>query len=136
MKNGWEVRLNRAVEAAMGAPFEYGEHDCCTFAADCVEAMTGVDHLKGFRGRYHDKKSAVALLRRSGVIPRLRAKFGPGVPRAAAKRGFVVVSMGKQGATVGMCLGRYSAYAGLDGGVVFEETELAVKAFDPCQAKY
>jgi hypothetical protein len=37
----WPSRLDAVIQAAATRPFAWGEHDCCTFAADCVEAVTG-----------------------------------------------------------------------------------------------
>jgi hypothetical protein len=43
-------------------PFAWGSNDCALFAADGIEAMTGVDIAFDFRGRYHDAAGAVAAI--------------------------------------------------------------------------
>jgi hypothetical protein len=40
----------------------WGANDCALFAADAIEAMTGVDIAADFRGKYHDEASALALI--------------------------------------------------------------------------
>ena len=63
-KEYWDTRayhdflLSRAK-----TPFAWGEHDCALFAADGIEAITGVDIAADFRGKYHDEASAMALIR-------------------------------------------------------------------------
>jgi hypothetical protein len=44
------------------APFEWGQNDCATFAADGVRAMTDVDIADDFRGKYKDEPSALATI--------------------------------------------------------------------------
>ncbi len=39
----WPARLRTIIEAARERPFSWGQHDCCLFASDAIEAMTGVD---------------------------------------------------------------------------------------------
>lgn len=43
--------------------FAWGKNDCCLFAADALEAFTGVDIADDFRGRYDDEVSAFALIK-------------------------------------------------------------------------
>src|ERR1700743_3011421 len=43
-------------------PFAWGKQDCCLFAADGVQAITGVDIAEDFRGKYTDQASAFALI--------------------------------------------------------------------------
>ncbi len=44
-------------------PFKWGEHDCCLFAADAIQAITGVDIASDFRGRYSDQASAIDAIK-------------------------------------------------------------------------
>jgi hypothetical protein len=45
------------------SPFVWGANDCSSFAADGVKAITGTDIADDFRGKYHDKESAFALIK-------------------------------------------------------------------------
>jgi len=46
----WQARLTDYLRSVARQGFAYGRHDCCTFTAGCVAAMTGVDPMRGFRG--------------------------------------------------------------------------------------
>lgn len=46
------------------APFAWGKNDCALFSADAVQSITGVDIAAEFRGKYADKDSALALIKR------------------------------------------------------------------------
>ena len=62
----WELRLYEAIEAVRFKPFQWGEFDCFTFAADCVKALTGVDPMAGIRGEYADPRGAYEILNELG----------------------------------------------------------------------
>lgn len=47
--------------ASADGPVIWGVSDCATSAAAAIEAATGVDHWRFFRGRYQDRKSLRAL---------------------------------------------------------------------------
>ena len=49
----WMARLMRAVETAQVLPFAYGLHDCCTFAAYCVDAMCEDSRVGERMQRHH-----------------------------------------------------------------------------------
>lgn len=53
-----EFLLSRAKLA-----FKWGENDCALFAADGIEAMTGVDIAADFRGKYIDEPGALAAIK-------------------------------------------------------------------------
>lgn len=46
----WRQRLTAYLRARAGQPYRPGRHDCALFAAGAVEAMTGVDLARGWRG--------------------------------------------------------------------------------------
>ena len=39
----WQPRLQALIQARLAAPFAWGEHDCCLFVCDAVQAITGQD---------------------------------------------------------------------------------------------
>jgi hypothetical protein len=60
----WATReYNAHLLQHANAPFEWGVNDCCTFAANAIQAFTAVDIADQFRGRYHDEASAFALIK-------------------------------------------------------------------------
>lgn len=63
---GWEAKLAAAVNAHTSRPFAWGSSDCATFAADCVQAITGRDVLGPLRGSYASRLAARARLRARG----------------------------------------------------------------------
>lgn len=46
----WRARLTAYLAQVSGKSFRPGRHDCALFVAGAVEAMTGVDHARGWRG--------------------------------------------------------------------------------------
>ena len=82
---------------ASARSFQWGSHDCCLFASDCVRAITGVDPASRFRGRYKTRLGAIRIMRRhagGGVVETARkvaADLGLAeVPVLRARRGDVV----------------------------------------------
>lgn len=75
-REGWESGLNGCIESALTRPFQWGQHDCCLFAADAVAAITGRDPAEDYRGRYASAAQAARLLDRLGGIESLSANAG------------------------------------------------------------
>jgi hypothetical protein len=65
-KPDWEARLAAYLEPLRLRAFAWGQHDCCTFSAGAVEAMTGVDPMPEFRGRYSTAIGSARALSRFG----------------------------------------------------------------------
>ncbi|NJQ19566.1 hypothetical protein HCO69_07955 [Pantoea sp. LS15] len=88
----WHNRLIAVIRAAEKRPFLWGEHDCCLFAADCAEAMTGENFADGWRGTYDSETGAkIALLRGGGSLEKVLAKYLDEVPVKMAQRGDIAV---------------------------------------------
>lgn len=88
----WHNRLIAVIRAAEKRPFLWGEHDCCLFAADCAEAMTGENFADGWRGTYDSETRAKkALLRGGGSLEKVLAKYLDEVPVKMAQRGDIAV---------------------------------------------
>jgi hypothetical protein len=106
----WEARLRIYLESVRELAFEWSTHDCCTFSAGAVEAMTGVDAMAEFRGAYSDEEAAKRALRRIGkgtLAKTLDAKF-EAVDPAFAHRGDLVLADGN----LGISLGHISMHVG------------------------
>ena len=135
-KDNWPILLAKEVEAAVGRPFLWGEHDCCLFAANCVEAMTGVDPMAEFRGTYDDQASAQEALETIGsgtLLETMKQKFGEPKPAVAAKRGDLIYGVFPNGPALGVCLGAVAVFVGNEGdqhGLVREPLENLAKAFE------
>jgi hypothetical protein len=61
----WRARLADLVTARRHDPFAWGSRDCCLWAADAVEAMTGDDFAAPLRG-YSTRFGALRKLKRAG----------------------------------------------------------------------
>ncbi|MBM7407050.1 MULTISPECIES: DUF6950 family protein [Sphingomonas] len=112
-KPDWETRLAAYLEPLRARPFAWGEHDCCTFSAGAVAAMTDVDPMPEFRGRYSTAIGSARALRRFGrgtLAATLDAKF-EAIEPAFAQRGDVVMSSG----LLGICMGAFLVAVGREG---------------------
>lgn len=67
----WQSRLAAVIDGRLSAPFAWGTNDCCMFAADCVQAVTGIDPAAALRGTYSNALEAVAALESLGGIEAL-----------------------------------------------------------------
>lgn len=113
----WPEKLLEQVDLARSAPFAWGAHDCCTFAADCVLAMTGVDPMERFRGRYSSAAGAVKAGAKAGhaTLADLWSAALPEISPALAGRGDVVMFLSVEGLAIGVVTGHQAAAAGPDG---------------------
>ncbi len=64
--SGWEAALETVFTEAESKAFSYGTFDCSIFAADCVEAISGIDPLEDFRGTYDSRVTALEQLEAFG----------------------------------------------------------------------
>lgn len=113
-REDWPEELARMLREASSRPFAWGEHDCCLFAADVVQAITGEDHAAEFRGRYTTAAGAARALKRYGagnLVATIDAKL-PRIAPALARRGDVVCKEFEDvGPALGICVGIQSAFA-------------------------
>ncbi|WP_146767950.1 DUF6950 family protein [Mesorhizobium atlanticum] len=97
----WDRRLARLVSSIGVEAGIWGQSDCLMTAAAGIEAVTGIDIMKPWRGRYRSEAGAARLMRKEGcetVEDVLGTFFGlPEVGRLLAMRGDVgVVESGGQ----------------------------------------
>lgn len=83
------------IESYRSKPFEWGVADCCTFTADCVQTITGIDWLADYRGLYSNEAAALALIDGS-LLSRMNTLFEQ-VPLAYVGRGNVLMYDGALG---------------------------------------
>lgn len=109
----WETRLAAYLAPLRTRPFAWGTHDCCTFAAGAVEAMTGVDPMPEFRGHYSTAIGSARALRRFGagtLEATIDTKFER-VPAPLAQRGDVVMIRQFEGQSDGLLGIAWSSFA-------------------------
>lgn len=63
----WAKRLREFEESRSATPFAWGTNDCCLFAADAVEAMTGFDIAADYRG-YTTEQQALTKITMFGTL--------------------------------------------------------------------
>lgn len=128
-REDWAERLFALIDARHDTPFAWGLHDCCTFAADAVREMTGVDPIADVRGAWDDEISALRLLTKHGGIEALAsARLGERVAPAFAQRGDVVLHTLTGREALGVCVGDRFAAVG-DVGLEFVRMSFATLAW-------
>lgn len=99
----WQSRLAACIVERMRAPFEWGVNDCASFAADCVQAVTGVDRMADLRGGYANERQALRLLSIGGGLSAMvTERLGPSIAANLAQPGDVGVTM--QGDREALCV--------------------------------
>ena len=103
----WKLALIQYLEKAARKPFAPGEHDCALFAAGAVEAMTGVDYARPFKGRYTTLKGGMRVLREAGFADHiaLTAAWLPEISPAFAAPGDLAVVATPEGPALGVVQG-------------------------------
>lgn len=110
--NDWEQRLAVYLEELRLRPFAWGVHDCCTFSSGAVEAMTGVDPMAEFRGRYRTKRGSAVALGRIGkgtLVATMDAKLEAVEPPFAHRGDIIMVGGG-----LGLAMGASAFQVGCD----------------------
>lgn len=95
-REDWEQRVNDYLSLIRRRVHEWGTHDCALAWAGAIEAMTGVDLMAEFRGRYSTEEEALALINEAGY-PDLASLLDdrlPRVVRSSAQRGDLVMVKG------------------------------------------
>ena len=90
--NDWPTRLADFLLTKRSEPFQWGENDCCLFAADAIIAMGGEDVAKDVRGRYKTAIGARRIMKSLGasnLVELLTQRLGQ--PDRLLTRGSIVV---------------------------------------------
>lgn len=119
--DGWETRLNEFITAHRSMPFSWGSHDCLLFATAAIEAITGKDPLRHMRGKYHTALQAARFARTFGGLEWLMTINLKSVPVSYARAGDIVLTECMGIDSLGVCVGRMSAFPGTL-GLVFLRT--------------
>lgn len=125
----WPEQLHLLMSSFDAQPFVWGAHDCCTFAADAVFCITGIDRMASYRGGYKTAAGAARKLRAAGGLEAaITAELGDPIPLLMAQRGDVVCFTSPLGDTAGVCMGTSIAAAGL-AGITYTPISQAFKAW-------
>lgn len=99
----WPTALFELVEEYRFKDFQWGEHDCCLFAADCCIAVCGKDPAESYRGKYTTEIGAKrALKQQHGSVEAAFDACFARVDANLAQRGDVVLFDGDLGPTAGI----------------------------------
>lgn len=120
-------KLLKYIESVKNKPLEWGTHDCCMFANNCMIALHGKSFMDEFVGKYSDAEGAKAALKKYGsrtLYHTLVKKFGPAKHVANAKRGDIIFKIDKKhGPALGICWGLHSYFVSDDGLVAIKTAE-------------
>ncbi|CAN7446914.1 hypothetical protein LJR235_002872 [Pararhizobium sp. LjRoot235] len=63
----WRGRFEAVIDELKSKPFLWGDHDCGPgLVGNVVNAITGEDPAKPYRGKYFDAKGALRIIKRKG----------------------------------------------------------------------
>lgn len=122
----WQSRLAALLADRRAAPFEWALNDCCSFAADCVLAVTGVDPGEGLRGRYLDEAGALALLQELGGVRGFAdSRIGSRIKPLQARVGDVGMGRTPGGMGLVVCIGLHWTGPGPTGLLTLPQDHVA-----------
>ena len=115
----WQLRFEAFISDRRAKPFTWGTNDCAVFAADCVQALTGVDVAQPSLRKHKTELQAARLLKRhGGVVGIATAVFGQPVPATQAQVGDVVLAKSGHRDMLAICNGS-TCVAPSPSGLVF-----------------
>jgi hypothetical protein len=101
----WQTRFAEFARARRNEPFAWGSNDCCLFAADCVEAITGEDPAKDLRGYTTALQAARIVKAHGGMAQFVTARIGVEIPPLMANVGDLVLVVVNGHDTLTVCNG-------------------------------
>lgn len=109
-RSTWEADLSAYIASVRDARFEWGAFDCAMFAAGAVIAVTGVDPVEVYRGKYSTELGAAKALKKYGAgdLKSTLDTMFEARPIGRLQRGDLVWS----GDAVGVCMGDYALFVG------------------------
>lgn len=122
-KESWPSDLNAFIQTV--GPFQWGQNDCCLFAANAVECITGVDPAKKYRG-YKTKLGAAKKLKGMTIDEVWTKEFGEPINPKLLQRGDVVLFQNGQDQSVGVCLGVQFAAISEEGLIMLDMQNHAI----------
>lgn len=113
----WQLRLEAFARVRQSMPFAWGTNDCATFAADCVEALTGQRMLPKMRN-YSTARDALVLIEGAGGLRSIACHaLGGFILPAYARVGDVVLHRFGKREALGICNGGAALSPGRAGTV-------------------
>ena len=131
-REDWQERLLETISRCRNVAFRWGVHDCASFTARCVQAMTGEDLLVPYRADMNDLRSIAKRLHREGhrnLLGVVQAGLGESIQPAMARRGDIAMFRAGRWWSVGVCVGRDVVTAAKPFGVAAVALEQADHAW-------
>jgi hypothetical protein len=134
----WHGALDALVLAKQETAFSYGSMDCCLFACDAIQTMTGVDPAAWFRGKYTTRAGALELMQEyagstsvQAVTEKITAEHGmESIPVPMAGRGDLLLIKRPKDFSLGIvALDGLSALVPAENGIVRTTLSDAVAAW-------
>lgn len=111
----WQTRFEAFIASRQSTPFTWGSNDCGTFAADCVQALTGKEFGAGIRGYQTAQEAAEQLDRHGGVVGIATDALGQPLPASQAQVGDVVLAQSRGQDMLAICNGTTALAPGARG---------------------
>jgi hypothetical protein len=131
----WESKLSDWQQAAARRSFSWGSADCCLTVCDGLQAITGIDPARAFRGKYTTKTGAYGALKRfaggglAATAEKITAGLGwPEIPVLMARRGDVGLVNTDEGEALAICIGARWATQGA-AGLVYLSIKSGLRAW-------
>lgn len=111
----WQAELDLIIAGARRRAFEWGVHDCCTFAAACWQARTGTAALAGLAWA-SEEQAAQLLASLGGLQAAVTSRLGEPVAPLLAALGDLVLAVDphdpQQRQVLAVCVGSYHVAPG------------------------
>lgn len=126
----WRAKFTQYITAARGKPFDEATHNCATFFAGGVQALTGVDMSRWLGMEYRSIAEGLVQLRALGFESHVElvARSLPEIPPAMASVGDGMLMPSQDGPALGLCQGPH-VYAVTKGGLTLMSRQTALRAF-------
>jgi hypothetical protein len=124
----WQIRFEAFCRERISAPFAWGRNDCCTFAADAVQAMTGQDPAPHLRSHATELQAARVIKEQGGIAAIATAALGEPRPTAFGAIGDIVLANIDGRETLTVCNGTNLLAPGVN-GMMTVGMETAVKCW-------
>lgn len=109
----WPARLQALLAQRAVHPFAWGQHDCCLFVCDAIQAITGHDPAVGLR-TYRTERGALRVLKQHGGVAGVAdARLGPRIPVLAAQVGDAGLVTVDERDSLALCAGSHWLATGL-----------------------
>ena len=109
-------KLIKYLESVKQKPFDWSNHNCCTFVNAGLLAFTDKNYMPEIKEKYHDIDSAIKIIKSTAsktLYHNLTHIFGKPTNIASAKRGNIIYkNNGLEGPSIGLCWGNISYFVG------------------------